>query len=298
MIARQEIFRIAKKTGVHPETVEREYVNGIFIDAISYILDKNDFSVHGGTCRNKAYNGLPGTYDEKEINGYFSKNRFSMDIDSYISSKMNNERRIGIIVSKCRKLILDGFDIDLDPKNIKIRQSWRGVRNKVKLPCVDVFIPYFGPMYNSKFAPPRIKLSLDSNESPILNPLRTMVYHPFSDHCCHDLIGNFLSYPELLGRKMFALYNRKLGKDLYDIAIIFDKYDLTDHFDEINMVIEKKKRMWEAAELPKTLRGYRSILKKSWDATIPKTVEEPMEFDRAYKNLEIVFNMTKNNKSY
>jgi len=212
MIDKSELIRIAKKTGVnHPEIVEQEYVNGIVIDALSRLLDKKDFAIFGGTCRNKAYNGLRRTYAPNEIDSYFNTNRFSKDIDAFINPELNNQKVIVEILWQCVSDISNRFGIQIDPTLIRIKDSWRAISHKdsFPLPCVDATFPYYGPLFNPKHPPSRIKLSLDSNDPPVMDTTRAPIYHPFSDNGDADLVANCVAYPELFAKKLFALYNFK-----------------------------------------------------------------------------------------
>lgn len=288
MIDKKEILYIAKETGVHAEAVEREWVNGIFIDAISSTLGKDTFAIGGGTCRNKAYNGLPRTYTPAEIDNYFEQNRFSMDIDSFILPELNDKYHVATIICECSTKISNEFMLQIDTKQIKFVESNVSANHKLEYPRVDVTIPYYGPMYSKKFPPPRIKLTLDSNEPPVLNPTREVIYHPFSDNVEYDLIANCLSYPELFGNKLFALYNRKWGKDLYDVAILMDKYDIMSHLPEIRTVIETKKQKWHIDPMSRPLCSFFKELYENWMKRIPKIVAKPLEFNKCIENLESI----------
>ena len=289
MIEKKEVIAIAKKTGVHPEAVEREWANGIFIDAFSKQLDTKDFAINGGTCRNKAYNGLPQTYSKDEINSYFEQNRFSMDIDTFISPGLNDKYHVATILTECAVGIENDFLFRLDVDNAKFADSNIAVNHRLEYPRVDVYIPYYGPMYSAKHPAPKIKLTLDSNEPPVLNATRTVLYHPFSDNRLRALVASCLSYPELFGNKLFTFYKRKWGKDLYDVSILMEKYDIMSHLPEIQRVIDTKKSKWHIDPVPEQLdEAFQDAIRKNWNASIPKIVARPPEFGKCMDNLGII----------
>lgn len=296
MIERSELIKLAKDTGInHAEIFETEYVNGLLIDAISRILNKDKFAIHGGTCRNKAYNGLQGIYTPSEVDEYFQRNRFSKDIDSYIVPELNNEKSIREILEAAAITMEKEYDIIIKPQDIRINAKQAPLSHPFKYPRVDVRIPYVGPMANPKHGLPGIKLTLDSDDSPILPTTRQMIYHPFSDKGDNDLVGNCFSFVELFARKLYVMYGRKEGRDLYDIAILSSTYDIMSHLDDVRKVIHEKARRY-AVTLPTTLDGFEEILRTSWNNKIKKTVQNPLPFDQCMEQLRVIFDKVNTDK--
>ncbi|MDR0741191.1 MAG: nucleotidyl transferase AbiEii/AbiGii toxin family protein [Rickettsiales bacterium] len=289
MIKRSELVRLAKQTGVnHPEIVETEYVNGILIDAMSRVLTKEQFAIHGGTCRNKAYNGMPGVYSNEEIDEYFKRNRFSKDIDSYIAPALNNEKEIKNILHASSDFIYRDFGVRLHVEDMSIMGKAPPKSHPFKHPRVDVYIPYEGPMASEKHHFPKIKLTLDSDDSPILLTTRRMIYHPFSDRQENDLIGNCFSFTELFARKLLVMYLRKEGRDLYDVAILLSTYDIMSHLDDVRKVLREKARRYDV-KLPENLIGFEDALRASWDKTIMRMIQKPLPFEECMSQLRTVF---------
>jgi predicted nucleotidyltransferase component of viral defense system len=289
MIERKELITLAKQTGInHAELFETEYMNGLLIDAMSRVLTKDEFAIHGGTCRNKAYNGMAGIYTKQEIDEYFQRNRFSKDIDSYIVPKFNNEKTIREILNEAALIISKGYDIKIKPQDIRIMAKQAPRSHPFRYPRVDVRIPYVGPMANEKHGLPGIKLTLDSDDGPILPTTRQMIYHPFSDKTNSDLVGNCFSFIELFARKMFVMYDRKEGRDLYDIAILSATYDIMSHLEDVRAVLYEKARRYDT-QLPTSLSGFEEVLRLSWDNKIKKTVQNPLPFGQCMKQLRIIF---------
>ena len=290
MIDAKELKQIAKDTGIkHPEIVEREYVNGILVDAMSRILSKDKFSINGGTCRNKAYHGLPGICDDEEKRAYFGQTRFSLDIDAYILPELNERDKLIEILSESNAITMKKFGINLLYDDIKIVHQTGPTVHQFHEPRMDVYIPYKGPMLSGKHNPPRIKLTLDSNEPPILPTVRQMIYHPFSDGTGNDLIGNCLSYVELFGNKLWTMYVRRLAKDLYDVGVLWKMYDIKNNLDNVQKVLDTKSARWHR-ELPKNMDYSMYVqLFTNWGEQIPKIIKDPMKFDECFENLNKAF---------
>jgi hypothetical protein len=212
-----------------------------------------------------------------------------MDIDTYIVPEMNKEGLIREILKECEWKIMGQFHLEIDAKGAKFSVSNPVLSRLLENPRINVHIPYFGPMYNPKHPPAKIKLTLDSNDTPVLPTTREIIYHPFSDRNEHDLIGNSISYPELFAQKLFALQNRKLAKDLYDIAIMTTKYDILAQIPYIKDIVKQKMRSHHKNVPLRTLDGLYPVLRANWEIEIPKKVAKPIDFDDAFELLKTIY---------
>ncbi len=108
-----------------------------------------------------------------------------------------------------------GIDTPTNIQNFDIYENPRG-----GLSCQGK-IGYRGPISPQGKNIPRIKIDLTSDELLVLPPVRTAVYHPYSDAPHDGIQALTYSYAEAFGEKVRALAERTRPRDLYDVINLF-----------------------------------------------------------------------------
>ncbi len=292
MIERKELAAISRKIGIHAEIIERDYMIGILVDAFRQVIP-DDFAFHGGSCKNKAYNGFPGLYDNNEIETYFSTNRFSTDIDAWLNPKLATQDRVRDIMAQVSFVVKKDFGINIPISSIDIKENRGPTAHPLPIPRLDVRLPYLGPMTggNTKFQPTKVKIAFGPNEGPVLQTTTQLIYHPYTDKGEKVLSARCFSYPELFANKLFALYNRHKAKDLYDLTSLAQKYDIKPYYADIQKVLEIKKERWKKVlpQQPKDLLEARQGAQAEWKTEMPSLIKSFGCFEDAWQQFESIF---------
>ena len=205
VIKRQEILDFADRFRLRPDTVEKDYVLGWVLAAISADKDlAGQWVFKGGTCLKKCY---------------FETYRFSEDLDftlldvSHLNETFLVEKFKGIAV-----WVYDnsGIDIPMDSIRFPIHEDPRG------MPAAQGKIGYRGPLRSgSTYDPPRIKFDLTADEILVLDPASRPVLWPYSDNPSDQPSIDSYSFEELFAEKIRALGERLRPRDLYDVVYLY-----------------------------------------------------------------------------
>lgn len=187
MITIEELNKIKelRKTNLYYE--EKEYIQHIFLNAISRYSDK--FVFKGGTC----------------LRICFGLERASEDLD--FSTELN--------VSKIRELILlclRDFDLLNIPYEIYAEKKFKGnIRFEIR---------FKGPLFKGNLNSINT-LKVDFNKQKLKNKEAHVIEKVFSD--VPSFVINVLIEKEILAEKIRALINRSESRDLYDLWFLFSK---------------------------------------------------------------------------
>lgn len=187
MISIDELNEAKKKRKTNLYYEEKEYLQYIFLNAISKFADK--FVFKGGTCLRICY-GLE---------------RASEDLD--FSTKLNL-KETKQIVEQCLK------DFNLLNINYKIYSEKEHKGN------LRIEIRFEGPLFSGKPSSTNT-LKIDFNNKKIKNKIVKVVPRLFSDVPTFTIV--VLDEKEILVEKIRALINRGESRDLYDVWILFNK---------------------------------------------------------------------------
>lgn len=200
MIDRLEIMEFSREVGLDPEVVEKDYVLGWVLGAISNHPElQNDWIFKGGTCLKKCY---------------FETYRFSEDLDFTLKNSDHlNQAFLDTTFSEIASWIYDqsGIESPLDTISFEIYENPRGKSS------VQGRIGYRGPMQR-RGSIPRIKLDLTDDERIILDPIWREVHHPYNDRPAKGISTLCYCYEELFAEKIRALAERMRPRDLYDVV--------------------------------------------------------------------------------
>lgn len=247
VIDRREILDIAAQTSLTPHVVEKDYVLGW---VLAGIYGHNELAENwifkGGTCLKKCF---------------FETYRFSEDLDFTLRDGTQiNEAFLKRVFAEIGEKIYDetGIEFPADRQEFEILQNPRG-----NISCQGK-ISYRGPV-SSTHALPRIKLDLTADERIVLPPVRTQIFHPYSDAPENGIEVVAYDYIEAFAEKFRALAERTRPRDLYDVVNL---YRNTDARPEPHKFIEvlRAKCEFKGISLPRIadLQPHRAELEAGW----------------------------------
>jgi predicted nucleotidyltransferase component of viral defense system len=187
MISKEELVLLKQKRKISLYYLEKEYLQYIFLNAISKYGDSIIFK--GGTCLRLCY-GLE---------------RASEDLDF---STPLNVNKLKEVVNKCLKsfesLGIEHFDL--------IEKEFEGnIRFEIK---------FKGPLFNGNLNSAN-NLKIDFNKNKVFFKTAIVVKQVFSDIPLFVIVA--LAEKEILAEKIRAIANRKQARDLYDLWILLGK---------------------------------------------------------------------------
>jgi len=204
MIDRREILDTASLVSLNAHVVEKDYVLGWMLAGIEAHAELRDSWVFkGGTCLKKCF---------------FETWRFSEDLDFTLLNPAHiDETFLKRVFSEIGQWIYEktGIDTPANIQNFDVYENPRG-----GLSCQGK-IGYRGPISPQGKNIPRIKIDLTSDELLVLPPVRTAVFHPYSDAPHDGIQALTYSYAEAFGEKIRALAERTRPRDLYDVINLF-----------------------------------------------------------------------------
>ena len=308
MIDASVLIKIAKKAHIKAERLERDYVMGLILDALSKCeKTKDDVIFKGGTCVHKCFTFFERPKDAKTLDPYFTQGRFSSDIDLTISKRlMSTDKLIAAFsqvadyLEKEHGLILEdlSFPMHFNPKQEKTN-SRAGLR-------------YRGPLYlhglevlrqkaeakGKKFeplSPPNLKIDITADEKVVYEPSLEAIYHPYpSDNekeknlrtRCYSLQGMF-------AEKVRSLFERCSPRDLYDLHILYAHPDIQSKKLEIGEAMIGKFRFKNLPlNLDETLlttpnsegKSLKDYCKEEWQHSLSQQVGELGKFEDFWDN--------------
>ncbi|MBS3155315.1 nucleotidyl transferase AbiEii/AbiGii toxin family protein [Candidatus Woesearchaeota archaeon] len=187
MISIEELNQIKEKRNTTLYYEEKEYLQYIFLNAISKYSE--DFIFKGGTC----------------LRIIFDLERASEDLDFSTSLGINEIRKI---VNKCLR--------DFDLLNIKYKvYAEKEFKGNIRFE-----IRFEGPLFVGKNASTNA-LKIDFNHLKVKNKTARVVQKLFSDVPLFTTVA--MEEKEILAEKIRALINRSESRDLYDIWMLLSK---------------------------------------------------------------------------
>lgn len=203
MIHKREILDVAKQTSLGPHVVEKDYVLGWMLAGIyghEELADRWVFK--GGTCLKKCF---------------FETYRFSEDLDFTLLDPAHLDADyLQKTFAEIGGWIYDqtGIEVPRAGQQFEIYENARGQRS-----CQGK-ISYRGPV-SPPHGLPRIKLDLTADETIVLPPVRTRIFHPYSDAPEVGIEVLAYDYVEAFAEKFRALAERTRPRDLYDVVNLY-----------------------------------------------------------------------------
>lgn len=205
MISKTEILTHAKKFGLSPQVIEKDYVLGWVLAGIFNHQElKNSWVFKGGTCLKKAY---------------FETYRFSEDLDfTLLNSEQIHSDFLISVFKKISAWIYEQSGIQIPENKIEFEIY----DNKFGKKSCQGKLSYLGPLApTSPKQWPRLKLDLTADELLADHPEILKIHHPYSDQPVSGIRILSYSYPELFAEKIRALGERARPRDLYDVIHLF-----------------------------------------------------------------------------
>ncbi len=187
MISLEELNEVKEKRKTNLYYAEKEYLQYIFLNAISKYPNK--FVFKGGTCLRICY-GLE---------------RASEDLDFSTSL---NVREIKEVVEKCLK---DFELLDIDYRIYAEKEFEGNLRIEAR---------FEGPLFSGKSASTNT-LKMDFNKQKARHFIVKVIPKLFSDVPAFTLV--VLDEKEILAEKIRALVNRSQARDMYDVWMLLNK---------------------------------------------------------------------------
>jgi len=201
VISKQDILDRAAEWGLSAEVVEKDYVLGWLLAAISENSEcSSKWVFKGGTCLKKCF---------------FETYRFSEDLDFTLLPDAKYEAEaIRMILADIGARAFELSGVQFREPIVKPRQNKQGQQT------FEGRIYYQGP----RQAPNWPKVSFDlSRHEQVFPPFdRLRIYHAFPDTLPEGALVQTYSFPELLGEKLRALVERTRPRDLYDVVFILE----------------------------------------------------------------------------
>jgi predicted nucleotidyltransferase component of viral defense system len=203
MITKAEILDLAGNFSLQPTTVQKDYVLGWVLRAISNHPHLSKWVFKGGTCLKKCY---------------FETYRFSEDLDFTVPTDQTiSSEQINIYLENIVSWIEENSGLTFPRRDWKI-DEYKNLRGNTSF---QVKISYNGPLRGAPRSLPRIKFDITQDERLVDTPQLRKIHHSFSDE--FNPVPQILSYSidEILAEKSRALFERNgRARDVYDVINI------------------------------------------------------------------------------
>lgn len=252
MIDRREILDAARRFGLNPGVVEKDYALGWALAGIYAHPDLAPFWVFkGGTCLKKCY---------------FETYRFSEDLDFTLRDEAHiDEAFLHRVFAEVSEWIYEqsGLEFPAGQQNFEIIKNPRG-----NLSCQGK-LSYRGPVSPTSGGLPRIKLDLTADERLVLDPVEVSIFHPYSDAPPEGITVLAYAYEETFAEKIRALAERTRPRDLYDVVNLFRNEDARPEPASILDVL-RQKCAFKGIPVPRDgdFEGHRTDLEAAWQSML------------------------------
>ncbi|MDQ6653879.1 MAG: nucleotidyl transferase AbiEii/AbiGii toxin family protein [Acidobacteriota bacterium] len=204
MINKQDILDRAAEWQLRAEVVEKDYVLGWLLAAISSHPELRALWIFkGGTCIKKTY---------------FETYRFSEDLDfTLLPEAPYSEGAILEQLQAMARIAAEMSGLELPTELIRVLPR----HNKAGQDTFQGRLYYRGPLQRTQnYA--SIIFDITNDETVFAEPVARTVFHPYSDGLPADVAVQCYSLEELLAEKTRALYQRTRPRDLYDVVYLLE----------------------------------------------------------------------------
>ncbi len=222
MIDRQDIIELAGELSLDPMVVEKDYVLGWLLAAISQHMELGpNWVFKGGTCLKKVF---------------FETYRFSEDLDFTVRDEPHiDEEFLGRVLREVAEWIYAEAGIEAPADQIRV-EMYENPRGRA---VAEARIYYRGPL-QPRGSLPRVKLDLTSDELIVLSPTRLPINHPFDDCPPAGIHVHCYPYAEVFAEKIRALGDRARPRDLYDVVNLFRREDALSAASNVRDILDQK----------------------------------------------------------
>jgi len=271
MIAKYDIIDRATEWQLRPEVVEKDYIIGWLLNALSQNPESSvKWVFKGGTCLKKCY---------------FETYRFSEDLDfSLKPDAVYDEAGIKAVLMQVAKSAAESSGIEFPAEMILVEPK----HNLQQELTFKGRIYYRGPLLRRDYS--RILIDITRSEPIIAEASSRHVFHPYPDFWGKSCLVSTYSPEEILAEKMRALFERTRPRDLYDVVFILD-----NRIQEINIrqaygiFVEKcKAKKFEAPGLADMLNKIKESgeLRTEWGNMLGHQLPELPEIESFLKRCE------------
>lgn len=252
MIDRREILDAARRFGLNPGVVEKDYALGWALAGIYAHPDLAPLWVFkGGTCLKKCY---------------FETYRFSEDLDFTLRDEKHIDKTfLHRVFAEVSDWIYEqsGLEFPAGQQNFEMIKNPRG-----NLSCQGK-LSYRGPVSPTSGGLPRIKLDLTADERLVLDPVEVPIFHPYSDAPPEGITVLAYAYEETFAEKIRALAERTRPRDLYDVVNLFRNEDARPEPASILDVL-RQKCAFKGIPIPRDgdFDGHRADLEAAWQGML------------------------------
>lgn len=248
MISKDEILEMADETGLTPNVVEKDYVLGWLLAAVTANPVLSPVWVFkGGTCLKKCY---------------FETYRFSEDLDFTLTDEAHLDE--SFLLEQFKQIsewIYDqsGLVFPSDRMKFDVYDNPRGGKS-----C-EGKVYYESYFVKGKHSLPKIKFDLTADEVLVLPAATQPVFHAYSDMPEGGIHTNCYDYPEVFGEKVRALGERGRPRDLYDVINLYRN----DHLPAAAVIrdVLDQKCAYKQIDRPSlaAMDQYRQELEQNWE---------------------------------
>ena len=207
MISREEISSKSKELDVHVANVQRDYVFGWLLKAISEDPYLGSLLVlKGGNCFRKVY---------------FPDTRFSEDLD-FSTNQLLDSDHFQSALARCCAAIQAQTDVVFDAERCSIKEDrvigLGGEQRQTIYKARVYFTDFFGNRSKLMIA---VRLDITEFDRIYLPIRRLPIIHPYSDSVACTGEIQCLALEEMVASKMKCLLQRRHSHDFFDIAYIY-----------------------------------------------------------------------------
>ena len=268
MIEKYEVMDWARKLGLSPNIIEKDYVLSWVLAGISeHSALKNSYVFKGGTCLKKCF---------------FEDYRFSEDLDFTVTDPSHMD------ITFLKKTFLNISEWIYENSGIEILNSdirFEEFQTPKRGVAVEGRLGFRGPLRRQgDWA--RIKLDLTHHERLVFPPAMSPIHHPYSD----GLKASIQSYclEEIFAEKLRALVERMRPRDLYDVICLFERKKSQADRNQILLCL-KEKCEFKKIGLPKMdelqTRPELQELTKEWESMLAHQIKDLQPYDIYWEKL-------------
>lgn len=270
VIAKTEIIELAGEWNLRPEVVEKDYVLGWVLAALSQDAGIRDvWILKGGTCVKKCF---------------FETYRFSEDLDfTLLPSAAYDASSIDVVLRDLGERAQELSGLRFNPAEIIVKPK----HDTLDRATFEGRIGYQGPLGMPGW--PRIRFDITQHEQVVVTPVSRPVLHPYSDSIPADARVRTYAFEELLAEKTRALFERTRPRDLYDVVYILDNLEepLDAQTTRITFAAKCRAKGFEpptAIEIVTRVRES-AELRSDWDAMLAHQLPYAAPVDGAMERL-------------
>ncbi|MBQ9090276.1 MAG: nucleotidyl transferase AbiEii/AbiGii toxin family protein [Alphaproteobacteria bacterium] len=225
-----KIFQnLSRRLGIRAETLERDYVMNLILDAFAHCPSTQDtFFFKGGCCVHKCFS--QHTFNSTNPNlSYFLNGRFSSDIDLTVTPDMMSTEKLTQAFEEVKEYVYHRHGLVIGQFSFPIHaNNKQQIENRLKSNCRGI-IHFEGPMYNKRFNSPAMKFDITADERVVFSPYKRLIFHPYSKEDEEIvLVTKTYTLRDIFAEKIRALFERCSPRDLYDLVILQSHPDLDE----------------------------------------------------------------------